>query len=163
MLNKVYRFNYSGGSDPNALRLVFLTGGNDRYLSGYDFDRKGFRSFSRDKLTNLEEVFAQVVVVDSLPDKVDVGELNADYRDDDYLTFENDAWLVAVKDNRVEPEPEPEETILISYSSANGTIVIEVDDDKPAIIKTYNADNALLSNTNRLLRSAGEIIRTILA
>lgn len=160
--NKVWRFTYSGGTTPGATRLVFVTEVYDRGFRGYDFDRDGFRTFSARKVSDEWNVFAQVIDLDALPDKVDINDLQDDYEGDDYLVYRDLAVMVVVKDNRVVTAVEPRESLSLTYSNDKGTVVVTVDDFNPAVITTYTPEGVQVREQTQSLGSAGMVLAKVL-
>lgn len=48
----VSQFNYNGGADPGSMRYILMTIATNSTIGGYDFVRKAYRNFSRDKVSN---------------------------------------------------------------------------------------------------------------
>ena len=156
----VIRFDYSGGSNPGATRLVFLTdvAMHAVAVKGYDFDREEFRNFRLDKMTNVDRVLAQVVEIDALPDRVDVRSLIDDYVDSGYLVYQDDDRFTCVLDNRVEvPSPSEGSLLLLTYSSSTGQVTVAIEGNGPADIKAYDSDGNPTWQNSLMLGSAQEV------
>lgn len=54
--DKVVRFVYNGGSDPQSTRLVKVTSYDGTHLHGTDLVKNGIRQFHTDKISNIEVV-----------------------------------------------------------------------------------------------------------
>jgi len=105
---QIYSFNYQGGSNPGAKRLVLITNSSENiYLIGMDNDTQEFRSFTKSKITNcfkLENQDYRVVNQDDLAHLPtayqDLAQLAKDYIDDgfDIILLHNKVLYVIEKD-----------------------------------------------------------------
>ena len=108
-VGQIYYFNYQGGSNPGAKRLVLITENlaSAYYISGIDGQLGEFRSFSESKIINcykLESQDYRVVNQDDLAHLPtayqDLAQLAKDYIDDgfDIILLHNKVLYVIEKD-----------------------------------------------------------------
>jgi len=108
MQGTVIKFRYEAGSEPGAVRRLYVTSDNSEnhhhgLISGYDLDRGEWRQFRRSKMINAaptdDEV--RIVSVDLFPDGFCTEDLEYAYEMDGYEIHwtDNDDTLIALKRN----------------------------------------------------------------
>lgn len=95
---KVYSFKYTGGTNPNAVRHVYIDNINTPSVGGYDLDKGAYRNFTVSKIVNVrEDLSAKVLDVTMLPPGIGANNIIGSFRSNGYHVDSYGELVIAYK------------------------------------------------------------------
>lgn len=154
----VLSFSYSGGSNPNAQRTIYVLEVEPRRgnIFGWDFDKEAIRQFKQAKMNDvyaLEDDEVVLVKLDMMPAAYRDGDLlSRQYRHDGYQVYVNEDlhFLVAVKQQGTRFSISRKLSgVTLSVHGKGGRLNVEIPNDRDVLVTTLFPKGKAGSNVYR--------------